>query len=515
MNSGKNNMDQWLQQSAEMGNAPFREADWQHMKHLLQPERKRRFIAFWWWLGLLLGIGILCIWVTSHNKGHRNSRLQSTQEKNNVHLPEAQSTITGHKQQVNKPLDSLTQATTEENKQANKREYDTIGQAFMLQEKGRQYKTPITASNGQLNKETPNEMGRASSTKKEKQYRKLTTTNITKTHPVTEPATDSMSVLSKRKQSGSFTAKSNTQWSRRAKKQLAHPSYTDSTQIAETSFKTSKANTDMLMMDAIARNQGTKAGMAQEQDKLLGQGQIISIGLNIQTSDKEKVMDNVSSVTNPKDSSITKKQQHNKKYTAQWLLAAGYYTGNIPVQTNGPIIRLTYSFPIKQFSINPSFSLASFHTTKQQTYTGITQIRRFPGTTFVQVLTKQVNYVPGNGAILLPGLSIGMNTGKLHWDAGAKAGLVLNSDSRTSSEKIDSLTYTVPPSGLLVNQPYNPSSFNGSRFLALDLGLRYSINKKWHVGISYAQQLSYNKVEAVIDEKKKRAAFAFFLGLRL
>ena len=59
MNSAFKHMDDWLQHSAAQGNLPVQENDWQLMKEMLHPRRKRRFL-FWWWIVpfLLTGAGI-------------------------------------------------------------------------------------------------------------------------------------------------------------------------------------------------------------------------------------------------------------------------------------------------------------------------------------------------------------------------------------------------------------------------------------------------------------------------
>jgi cytoskeletal protein RodZ len=81
MISNNNHIDNWLQQSAAMGNPPFENADWIAMKELLEKKRKKRLLILWLFAGmLLLGLLFFLLWMNHNGDTHtQNTIANSTQ----------------------------------------------------------------------------------------------------------------------------------------------------------------------------------------------------------------------------------------------------------------------------------------------------------------------------------------------------------------------------------------------------------------------------------------------------
>lgn len=68
MSINQQHIQDWMQQSAELGFIPVDEWHWQQMKDLLQKKKKRRILFWWWFLGGMIGLGLGVLGVRSLNK---------------------------------------------------------------------------------------------------------------------------------------------------------------------------------------------------------------------------------------------------------------------------------------------------------------------------------------------------------------------------------------------------------------------------------------------------------------
>jgi|GEM_PF-5576485 len=479
MNSGRNDMEQWLQQSAEMGSAHFEEGDWEHMKQLLQPEKKRRFLVFWWLLGLLVGVGVICFLLMENGKGHPKRMAQEREEsKQGIKQKESDNqSLDFQEGLVNKQARSI------------KKQREEIEVVDSL----------------------------AYPVKEQERYSNDGIDSAAIRHSTIRTTRDKKSVVQSRiKQEQQQTLKGNGQFTAKKKKRIAFKKITGNRQISKVITPTSSYNKGMEMfIDSIERSNSNKSSIA-EQYKPFELGQLAKINFNLPSFFTERKMDSTAKVNYPNDSSTAKKQEQKKKQKSEWLLGAGYYVGKVPVKSNGISIKLMYSFPIKHFSINPSLAIHQFHPTEQQQHDAITKVTPNPGTTFTLVNTKQTIFKPANGITVSPALSIGYKVKKWNISIGASKSFLFNGNNKTIKTRDTFSFYAAPlPASVKVTPPYDASSFNGKQSVTADIGLRYSIRKRWHIGINYMQQFWYNKLEGIVDEKKKRTALAFYLGIRL
>lgn len=440
-------MEQWMQQSAETGNVPVKEADWQQMKQLLQPEKKRRFIFLWWLIGLLLvGAALLLTWQSSNEK----SKPSNSVIVNNNNTKENQN----KKNEVNKDKPSSPKAGSEiQTGDKNKNALSTP-----LEKENQEKKTPHTSA----------------------------------------------STVIKQKAGSNNKAAASTDANKKEPEHKEPPQEKGSNGAEDKNIVTIITNTAQAPVQITATTNTHEAPRVDAP----GNKQTDTVLAN----DKSK-NDNIA-LKQPGDSTAVKKKSKNKK--GEWLLSAGYYTGAMPVKAKGLVARITYNYSLKHFTIHPSLYIQQFSPRELQQYNGITRITQNPGTTFIMLNTRTVTFSPANGIILAPALSVGYNFKKLNLSIGANKGVVINSNNKVIST-VDTISFSAAPlpATIKVTPPYNSSGFNGKKYTALDIGLRYSLPRKIHLGINYAKQIGNNKLEGIVDDKKKRAALFFYFGLKL
>jgi hypothetical protein len=443
MNSGKNDMDQWLQQSAEMGNAAFREVDWQHMQQLLQPKKKRRFIVFWWLLALLIGAGVTAYLFLANDQKANQAKKEFTVESNDK-LVEQRKNVNDN--------DSSAKISNRDKQQGD---YGSSGKPISLTREN-----PMHSTNEKQGLED----------------RKIKLLNI-------------------QKQQKQIT--------------FRKPSIENKTQQRNT-----KAAIDVLTVQAsfIPKHTSENASTNEtEKHQQFKQGEFAKLELNL-SIDAIKIVDSISKKDLPKDTPINKKKKQSNKN--EWSFAAGYYTGNIPLDSKGINAKLEYSIKLGSCYVQPSLGASTFNTKEEQVHKQ-TIVKPPTGTTSTEVDTRTVYFTPVNGFTLHPSLAIGWQTKRIKLFTGVQQNIVLNGSNNTSRVQQDSAFYPVLPPGIVTTKAYDASLFNGSKSMSLKFGIKYNVGKRLFATIEYSSLLDYNTVEGIVDEKKKRTAISLLVGIRL
>ena len=474
MRNESNHMDEWMKGSAEMGSVPFNEADWQHMKELLQSRKKRRFIIWWWLAGLLIAVSVTgWFLIKQHNDMQPKILVKKEGGKNPL--------------TVNEQTDSARQ---------NKK-LSSSGQTNIRPVEDTEPATGATAQDIQKNKVRAVDI-----------YEKTTVVpgNNTPHEVYNGKSTNNYKILNRRLTA--TTGKKNV---------LVITGNQDSTQLLSSAAgdKQSKIKVDQDNFHVEIKRGSTDSS----QDKMKADSNTAIVKTEIKGLKK---MGDTSSIvkTEEKNDTVTTKKTGAKKIKRkpQLFLSGMYMAGKIPVKSTALGAELLLSIPLgKKFSVSTSLSTAKLRLNEQQRHVNIKSITPIAGTTFILVDKKETVFTPVNGTVATAGLSVGYKAGKWKLDAGIQRGVILNKDNKINSV-VDTFysytTATLPPGLKVGGGNYNANSFNGKQFLAMNLGMRYYFGR-WHAGFAFMQQTWYNKLEGVTTGDKKRTAFNLVTGIRL
>lgn len=459
MNNG-NHIDNWLQQSAAMGNTPFENADWLAMKELLEKKRKRRLLIIWWVAGILL-LGI----ILAGMKFYFNPNTKAVQQKQTANISKPKElydtikVINQPKQEIiiEKNIDTIQPAKGADiNSQSNNHQYAIIN--------GRHSNKRIVRS------ATP-----------EKNIAIDTAENIAKNN---SQKNDMPPVQQK------INALQHTQRNIAAIKNTGTPGFNQ---------------------PVIDNNSRTYTPVI----KYMHSRYMDSVSTKRVTDDSIAINDTAKKISQEKEVATTKKES--KPFPKNYIdVHIGFAQMNIATPLQTGFLQLQYHHAVvKNLYVGVGAKGFLYHNDALQKHSSIYKISPVAGTTLTAVNYRETGYAINKGYAVEPGIDLHYKINKLSIGIAASYGFVIN-PANTTASYIDSFKFYSPlPAGVkLGGGNYQNNNFIGKSYSNFLVQCSYEVYKKWSLCASYAYLINYNRIEGVVDDNKKRNSFYFSIGYR-
>lgn len=460
MSNHNNHIDNWLQESAALGNISVAPADWMAMQQLLQQKRKRRFGFFWWYVaGILILLGLLAYYfINKHN---------------NVTVPQNISATKSVSQSAYSPdvvINSDTQNISESN----------INNTDLISTTSKKTKTEILQHVVKNN--TTVVKVRKSDTLKTRTTRKTIITNITDAENVKTKSVESFI-----KDDSKFVLKPTVAPATSAKNII---NKLDALKQATPKYSPNIVYMHNRYIDSLANKKDSNLAIVTD------------------TTKKSKPSA-IATVTTP---------QKNKKTSLKSFtqINVGYGVMNTATSLNTGLLQLQYSLNIiKNVFIDITATAMPYSNSNIEKHKNIYRIvPPVPGTAFTEVDIKETSYNIANGFIAEPGIGLHYNYKKFELGAACHYGMVMNS-ANTTTFIYDTFNFFNPlPASIRLNTAYDENNFVGKKYNTVSLHSSYMITKKWLAQLGYAYTYWYNTVDGVADDNRKRSSFYITVGYR-
>lgn len=473
MAENKNHIDNWLIQSAALGEIPFDNADWIEMKKLLESKKKRRFLWIWFVVALLLA------GLTGYLLLTKNQTTSIVNYSNNHLKVVTVDSITNAKTQAKQQQDSVL-LTGEK----NKKEHGDIV-------------IEVVSKNLDLDR-------------KEKSNIK-SNTDLTTKHKKDISNTTKQQVLKNKNTT-------NTQ----IDVAIARANMVADNDLPQTKNITPKQgsfNNALSVIDNLQKDKSTPK--YQNEIKYMHNRYIDSLARMKTTKDTTA---NSNVVILPKPASIitaakNQTKKNNSKAKNYFEINAGYGLMNVGnTNNNTPALQLQYGLEVNKFlHITTSCKGLLFNDATQQVHKNIYRINRQSGTTFTEVDLVETRYIPAKGFAVEPGLGINLSLSKkIELSITGSFGSVINAVNTVTfaQDTFNFYNGALPAEIQLGGGTYNPNNFIGKQYINTSAAFSYKLNKKWIVTANVSQQLWHNTVEGVLDSRKKSIGYYFTLGYR-
>ena len=457
MKPGNQHIDEWLQQSAASGISPFDEAHWQQMKALLQPKKKRRF--FWcWWVGLFV-VGC-AVFVLKVNKVDKVDKVDEVNTVNGVNTGGEVDKVNG--------VDKVSTVYK-------------VNKANADEKVGGVNKVNTVDKVNSINTKTDSSNSLAA------RHKKYSSKNKIKTKIVVGE-TDELD--------GNALAKK-----KRLVKHKAHQ---------QTSIQ--NAAVDSVNNETVIGFIDRKDGDIAKKSEFVNDTRLIKKeNANVDTSKKiivPKINDSTHSAPNNKSKKV--------KLKSYWVADIAASAGKIPFDSKSFSLTAGRAFVFgKNFSLQLMAASGYVFTNEKQVFTQLSNITRQPGTVFYVANQKTVMFEPGNSYSINGGLAFSHHYKKWELGLGTNAAMLFKNKSNIL-KTVDTFTFfqTQPTNVNVGSAEFNGSEFNGKKYLLGNVSIQYDFSKKWYLGFRYQQQLWRSTVEGIADDKIKRIAAEFFLGIK-
>ncbi|MFY7965282.1 MAG: hypothetical protein ACOVO1_10325 [Chitinophagaceae bacterium] len=468
MINNSNHIDNWLQQSAAMGDAPFVNADWLAMQKMLEEKRKRKLMFFWF---VILGLAILGLFVFFAINNHYKTSKNHVKDLNNnvansVAINKNNLENKGH-HTVPKIIDS-----------SNKKE---ITNNIAIPIKVNEAKGFTTPQSNFANNDFA-----------------VTPKNISAKIKFIPLKSDELiyqqnSINNNNINSESFNRNNATN---KAKK---------------TQQKTTSSDVDNLLnkVNSISRNVYTP------EIKYMHNRYIDSLKMFVIEYDSAAAINSLKQ-TAKTDSIVKDVNKKTIKQSSYIELSAGVALLNIANEMQTGLVKLNYAIPIaKKVYIDISSKAFLFNIDQSQTHKNIISISQTAGTILTRVDSRETIFLINKGVGIEPSFGLHYQLNKVSVGGAINYGFVINKPNITISTADTSTFYFGIPANIKVNNSYSDKDFVGKSFATISLNCAYSFTKKWNIQAIYAYLLKYNRVEGMLDNDRRRNSFYFAIGYRL
>lgn len=473
MAENKNHIDNWLIQSAALGEIPFVNADWIEMKKLLESKKKRRFLWIWFVVALLLA------GLTGYLLLTKNQTTSIVNYSNNHLKVVTVDSITNAKKQVKLQQDSVLLIEEKTKKEHKDIVSEIVSNNLDLDNKEKsniKFKTDLTA-------------------KHEKDIKNITEQQRQQNTNTTNTQIDVA------------IAKANMG----ADDDLSKPQNIKQQQIS--------VNNTLGVIDNLQHNKTIPK--YQNEIKYLHNRYIDSLARKKTTKDTT-ASSAVAILPKPASNIIAAKNQtkkNNSKAKNYFQVNAGYGLMNVGnTNNNTSSLQLQYGLAVNKFlHITTSCKGLLFNDATQQVHKNIYRINRQSGTTFTEVDLVETRYIPAKGFAVEPGLGINLSLSKkIELSITGSFGSIINAVNTVTfaQDTFNFYNGALPAEIQLGGGTYNPNNFIGKQYINASAAFSYKLNKKWIVTANISQQLWYNTVEGVLDSRKKSIGYYFTLGYR-
>lgn len=462
MAENKNHIDNWLIQSAALGEIPFDNADWIEMKKLLENKKKRRFLWIW------IAIGLLFTGLAGYLLLTKTQTISIVNNSNNHLKVVTDDSITDAKTQAKQQQDSVL-LTGEKNK---KEHGDIVSK--------------VVSKNLDLDRKEKNNIKSNTdlTTKHKKEISNTTNTQIDVAIARANMVADDDLPQTKNitPQQGSFNNALSVIGN--LQKDKSAPKYQNEIKYLHN-----------LYIDSLARKKTTKDTTASSAVAISPKPASIITAAKNQT------------------------KKNNSKAKNYFQINAGYGLMNVGNTNNtSPSLQLQYGLAVNKFlHITTSCKGLLFNDATQQVHKNIYRINRQSGTTFTEVDLVETRYIPAKGFAVEPGLGINLSLSKkIEINIAGSFGSIINAVNTVTfaQDTFNFYNGALPAEIQLGGGTYNPNNFIGKQYINTSAAFSYKLNKKWIVTANVSQQLWHNTVEGVLDSRKKNIGYYFTLGYR-
>ncbi len=476
MINNSNHIDNWLQQSAAMGNTPFDNADWMAMQQLLEKKRKRKLLIIWFVVGIAI-LGITLFFLL------------------NMHIVTQQTAIKN---------ENNTTVETEHQNKINIQHTDIKRNSVLNNDS-----ITISKKNVDINKnDKKNALTEPVLNKLNDKKSVVKNDDATNSNKSVNPKAVNKKII------GIATDKLNNTYNNTIIKDFAIPK------------KQAAANNnvfDVLNKIENGNNNIVSKGYLPE-IKYMHNRYIDSLKSTIILKDSTAIVNALKQQTSKKDSTQNTNKNNTKKATKQkkYLeVGAGFASLNIGNEMQTGLIKLNYSISIlKNLYIDIGSKTFLFNAAQTQTHNNIYDIQQTAGTIDKIIFFKQTTYKINSGLGIEPSIGLHYQVNKIDIGAAFNYGMILNKNNNTQVYTDTMLpTFLLPPTIPANNVKisggdYNSKNFIGKSYSTISVSCAYALSNKWKLQASYGNLFWYNKVEGVLDESKKKSSFYFTVGYR-